>query len=287
MVYLVFANRYTGIPLINGALADASPSLTLLNKHYFRVKLTTPFTDAFVSNSKAGLLSYKTPPSKSFCIYNGVDFNRFNNLKQSQTIESELLGKPKGELMVIAMIASFDSRKDYKTVINAAKLLCQENETYVFLLIGGGTDLTKIKNLVPKEILDKQVIFTGKRNDIESILQIVDICILMTNESKHAEGISNAIIEYMSMGKPVIASAGGGTDEIVTHRVTGLLVKPGDTGELVKSIKKLAGSEHLRSKLGENAYHFSRYNFDIHKKTQEYVDLYKKLLQSRIVTAES
>jgi glycosyltransferase involved in cell wall biosynthesis len=79
-----------------------------------------------------------------------------------------------------------------------------------FLLIGDGENIERCKYLV-KDLPTENIKFLGRQNDAESIINIFDIGVLTTNIRIHREGISNSIIEYMAMGKPVIATQGGGT----------------------------------------------------------------------------
>jgi glycosyltransferase involved in cell wall biosynthesis len=280
-VYLAVSNLFSRIPLINGVLADAHANLNLRNKHYLRVKLTTPFSDVFISNSEAGIRSYRTPLRKSACIYNGIDFRRFENLKPMPEIETEVLGNRKEDRIIIAMVATFDERKDYSTLVDAAIKMCPSNKNLVFLLIGNGPTLGPLKNKVPAELIDKQIVFTGRKDDIESILQIIDIGILMTNPDIHGEGVSNSIIEYMASGKPVIASRGGGTDEVIKDGFNGYLVDPKKEDQVKEKLDLLLHNKTLSATLGKNAYKWVREQFDIEKKTQEYINLYDKLSGSK------
>jgi glycosyltransferase involved in cell wall biosynthesis len=280
-VYLSFSNPFGKIPLVNAVLADAHNNLNLSDKHYFRVKLTTPFSTVFVANSKAGINSYKTPPERSVCIYNGIDFDRFQNLRPVSEVEVEILGKNKGSHFIIAMIASFDERKDFQTVIRAAIRICKQNSKLVFVLIGHGPEWEASRSAVPPDLLNTQIIFTGRRDDVESILQIVDVGLLMTNSENHAEGISNAIIECMALGKPVIASRGGGTDEVVLDNFNGFIIEPHSDGQLAERIEAVYKDRDLLARLGKNAYQWVREQFDMDKKTGEYVALYDRLRVSK------
>ena len=80
-IYLSLSNLFTGIPLVNGVIADAYANLDFRDKNYLRVKLMTPFSDVMISNSEAGLKAYRTPKKISVVVNNGVDFGRFENLK--------------------------------------------------------------------------------------------------------------------------------------------------------------------------------------------------------------
>jgi glycosyltransferase involved in cell wall biosynthesis len=278
-VYLSFSNLFTGIPLINAVLADAPVGLNISDKHFLRVKLTTPFSDLFISNSKAGIVAYNTPRYKSVCIYNGIDFGRFENLRPEKEMRSEILGYGSENKFVISMVASFDERKDFGTLVNAAVKLCSNGTSFVFLLIGAGPLLEKLKSSVPGKFLqNKQIIFAGKRNDVESVLQIVDVGVLMTNAKNHGEGVSNSIIECMASGKPVIASSGGGTDEVIVNGFNGYLIDPGNEEQLMEKIEKLYNDRTLLKTLGMNAGAYARDRFELENKTTEYITLYRNLI---------
>ncbi|HZK65544.1 MAG TPA: glycosyltransferase [Puia sp.] len=273
-IYLSVSNLFTGIPFINGVLADASDHLNLLDKHYLRVKLTTPFSDVFVSNSEAGIRAYRTPVGRSICIYNGVDFNRFENLRPAPEMEQEMLGGPKGDRIVMGMVAGFDDRKDYGTLIGAAIKMCMARKDLVFLLIGSGPLLEILKSRVPEQFLNTRIIFAGKRSDIESILQVIDIGLLIT----YYEGISNAIIEYMAMGKPVIATRGGGTEELVKDGLNGYLVAQSSEAQVMGKLDLLLNDKENRMRMGIHARNWVREKFEIKNKTVEYMELYKSLI---------
>src|SRR5260370_35177098 len=65
-------------------------------------------------------------------------------------------------------------------------------------------------------------------------------------------GSPTKLFEYMAMGKAIVASALDQIGEVLEHGRTALLVKPGDPGELVEAIKRLAANERLRIELGRN-----------------------------------
>ncbi len=273
-VYLSFSNLFTGIPLVNGIIADAFADLNLSDKNYLRVKLVTPFTDIFISNSEAGIRAYHLHPDKAVVINNGIDFGRFENLNPIDEVEKEMIGGPKEGRIILGMIAGFDGRKDFGTLINAAIKICSERKDLVFLLIGGGPDWESLKSRVPDDLINKQIVLTGKRSDVESIIQIFDIGMLIT----FYEGISNAIIEYMALGKPVIATNGGGTSELVIDGVNGYLVERRNESQIIEKMKLLIDDGELRMKMGRNGSQWVRQQFDLNKKTNEYIRLYKKLL---------
>ena len=88
---------------------------------------------------------------------------------------------------------------------------------------------------VPAELFDNQIYFLGMRDDIESILQLTDVGLLITAP---CEGLSNSVIEYMAAGKPVIASEGGGTDELVKNGDR-ILIKNKNSEQLINKLEIL------------------------------------------------
>ena len=76
-VYAIPACKLLNIKLINGMVVDTPVKKNILNKNWLRARLTFPFSDLIIGNSKAGLIAYKAPTKKSRCIYNGMDFERF------------------------------------------------------------------------------------------------------------------------------------------------------------------------------------------------------------------
>jgi len=276
-IYISAANFFSRIPFVNGVIADAPNGLTLSNKNYFRLKLTTPFSDVIIGNSKAGIKAYKSPAYKSVCIYNGINFNRFGNLPPAAGIEKQFWSDGKNGKSVIAMVAAFERRKDYHTFAEAAIKLCTADPQINCFMVGDGEDLVSVKSMIPPELLGTQILFLGKRNDIEAILQIIDIGILCTNTSVHGEGVSNSLIEYMAAGKPIIATRGGGTDEVVHDGINGFLVDYKNAGQVVSRVNQLLHDKQLATKMGTNGYSYVREQFDIGRMTNQYIEVYKRL----------
>ncbi len=278
-MYITLANIFIKKNIINGFIASAGTNLNFFDRGYLYVKLLSPFCNIIVSNSKAGLKAYNISTRKGRCIYNGVDFSRFQKLLPPKDVEFLLFGEPKGEKFISVMVAAFEERKDYKTMLEAAIKLSIANPNAIFFFVGSGTNFSIIRKATPNELIDRQIFFLGRRNDVESILQICDVGLLISNDAVHGEGISNSIIEYMASGMPVIATKGGGTAEIVLNGITGFLIDPKDANQIVETIQLLMNDSNLRKIMGTNGIKFVHSQFDLVTKTKEYLELYKELLK--------
>jgi glycosyltransferase involved in cell wall biosynthesis len=147
------------------------------------------------------------------------------------------------------MVGALHDRKDYKTYILAAKYMLQKRNDVIFLIVGDGPNAEKCKELAGED-LGKGIIFLGNQKDVESIINVFHIGVLTTNQTIHGEGISNAIMEYMALGKCVIATNGGGNKEIVEHEITGYLINQSSDYELVKQIEFLLENPEKLKEMG-------------------------------------
>lgn len=266
------------IKLVNGMVVDTPVKRNISNKYWLRAKLTFPFSNKIIGNSEAGLIAYNAPSNKKVRIYNGMDLDRFEGLKDPAFLLKEFIPESGPDAFIIGMVAAFEDRKDYSTLIESAISLLDWNPAIHFILVGDGTNMQKIRRQIPKE-LQAKVIFLGRRSDVEAVVNFFDVGVLLTQSKVHGEGISNSIIEYMAMGKPVIATRGGGTDEVVVDKVNGFLIDPSNSEQLVKTIQMLYNDRDLCVKLGEAGRRRVEKLFDLKIMIQNYVMVYKNVLK--------
>jgi len=126
--------------------------------------------------------------------------------------------------------------------------------------------------------LNENVYFLGYRNDVDEVIQIFNIAVLLTNSDIILEGISNAILEAMAVGIPVIASEGGGTNEIIKNNITGILVKPKRPEETAKAIIDLLGDKKKAKKISDSAKISVRQMFNLQKYVKNYEKIYRELI---------
>lgn len=267
------AKKLLNIKLINGNIANAPRNLNIWNKDFFRAKLTFPFSNVIVGNSNAGLKAFKAPKSKSISIPNGFDFERIKSIEKAKVIKEKY---NLGTNLVIGKIAAFTNRKDYETFITAAHLVLQIRDDVIFFAIGQGPNFEKIKASVPLAIRDK-IVFTGLILKVESLINIFNIGVLATNIDVHGEGISNSIMEYMALGKPVIATEGGGTNEIVLDGETGFLVPAKSPEVLANKMLELLENQKKAEQMGRAGKNRIDDHFNLAKMTLDYLKLYGRL----------
>ncbi|MEP7108285.1 MAG: glycosyltransferase [Ferruginibacter sp.] len=275
----IFLKLYTGKKLISSMIARVIPYRSLRDKDYRRALYTFPFTDFITSNTKAGIERYHAPKSKSICIYNGFNFERSKNLHRSEILRKQHNLENK---FVVGMVAAFAERKDHETFIAAAlSLLKKFPGKIAFILVGYG-DIEEPRRKQSGEHLQKDIIFTGQCDFVEEYINIFDVGVLCTNSSFHGEGISNAILEYMAIAKPVIATDGGGTREIVIANVTGFLIKPKQPILLEDKIIHIMNNRDEARVMGLKGQQRIKEHFSIEGMCHSFINVYEKLLGKAI-----
>jgi glycosyltransferase involved in cell wall biosynthesis len=264
--YLVPVCTLLRIKLINGMVVDSPVKRNISNKYYLRAKLTFPFSDLIIGNSHAGLEAYRAPERKSVVIFNGFDFKRTGNIPDQSVIRDELGIKTK---YLVGMVASFGIYKDYASFFKAGQLLLEKRDDITFIAIGNKTDSEESKSLIDEKYADRFRLI-GRRSNPEAYMNAMDICVLST----FTEGISNSIMEYMALSKPVVATDGGGTKEIVEDGRTGFLVAQSNPPQIAEKLTLLLNDPELRSRMGDKGRERVASVFSIEQMTGKYVELY-------------
>jgi glycosyltransferase involved in cell wall biosynthesis len=142
-----------------------------------------------------------------------------------------------------------------------------------FLAVGDGPELKRIKKRVADEKISN-VVLAGRRKDVERLIAASDIGLLCT----WTEGISNSIIEYMALGKPVIATdQKGGSRELIDDGMTGYCTRR-DVNSVTGLVNKLLNNTELRIRMGKRGKERIWTRFSIIRMGKEFQLLYEDVL---------
>lgn len=269
--YAAPISRFLKIKCIGSYIVDCNnPKFPSLN--YFAKHIGFLLCEKIVSNSKAGHISYKTPKGKQVVIYNGFDKRRMLGVKSKMILLNEFGINVNSR--IVSMAARFDKQKDFDTFIKSCQLLRKKRNDFYAFCIGQGELLDETKNRLNENDSD-YIKFTGFRNDIESFTNASSIGVLCTNSKHHGEGISNSILEFMAFSKPVIATVGGGTKEIIENGENGFLIEPFDAENLADKMDVLLNDDQLFKEMSSFAKKTIDYKFGLERMTKEFIELYK------------
>ena len=262
-----------GARFINGFVRSAMSGLSLRDKDYLLGKLTYPFSDAVVSNTHAGLRAFNSPPAKSICIHNGIDLARFAGLAGPAEARRALgITTPH----VVGMVASFTQYKDFQAFFALADLVLSRRDDVTFVAVGEGPLMAPFQ---ARYLGHPRVRLLGRRADAEQVVNAFTLGVLLSIRSN--EGISNAIMEYMALGKPPIASRSDGNAELLGSEGEGYLVDNADTAGIARIVEQLLDDVPLRARLGAAAQARIANEFSLEKMTGAWLALYRRLAARR------
>lgn len=181
--------------------------------HLYR-SLVCHLSPYILSNSLAGLrVNNLKPGDRRFILYNGVETKFRNNLskKEKEDLKKRLIpGYNNNPGFVYISVANFVPYKDYFTILRSLSRL-KERQHFYYFIVGDGPMRPAIEAQISDFILRENVILVGRTENVNKYLFASDMMI----HSSRGEGISNAILEGMHAGLPVIATDVGGVPEIV------------------------------------------------------------------------
>jgi glycosyltransferase involved in cell wall biosynthesis len=212
-------------------------------------------------------------PEKVRVIHNGIDINKFQVSR-----DRDRLFPGVGDAKLIVLVGNMHTDvKGHPWLIEAASTVVRDFPSARFVFVGDGERRVDFERQVAKLGLAMNFMFMGRRSDVAEILACCDIALLPSR----AEGLSNAVLEYMAAGLPVIASRVGGNVELIQDGVTGLLVPPEDSRALSAALIRLLRDPALARQTAENGHEFVVRNVSFERLVNEVDALYTDLLAER------
>jgi glycosyltransferase involved in cell wall biosynthesis len=234
--------RALGIPIVDGTIRSGIAARRRSTLH----RLSRLGASLIVANSSAGLSAWGVDPAKGRVVYNAFDPER---LSLCETTTERTPSFSAG--CTVVMTGRMMPHKDFSTLIAAARRLDDEAPgRWRFLLLGNGPQRSQLVQEAGPLVHRGVVSFVDPGLEVLPLVREADIGVLMSDESQHREGCSNAIMEYMSCRLPVVCSAGGGNPELVLAGITGTLVPAGDSSALADALQYLHEHPDVAHRLG-------------------------------------
>jgi sugar transferase (PEP-CTERM/EpsH1 system associated) len=209
-------------------------------------------------------------PAKLVCIPNGVDTERFRPGRDTAIRQELGVGD---EEFVAGFVGRLDPIKNLEGFITSVRLLNRDGLKVRLVIAGNGPERARLENSFKAVSLDPRPLLIGQRPDADRLYRMFDVFVL----NSIAEGMSNALLEAMASGLPVICTAVGGNIELVEHNFSGLLIPPNDPAALAGAIRHCAGSRELRERYGAHAREAADNRFSLDGMIQRYASLYESV----------
>lgn len=215
------------------------------------------------------------PARRITVIPNGVDARPFLQRSPEARARARDAGSASPGDLVIAHVGSLSPEKNHGALIRTASALRDADVPVRLWLIGDGPERSGITRMAREAGLDDQTWIAGVRGDVATLLSGADLFILPSL----TEGMPAAVIEAGLSGLAVVAFNVGGTDEVVSDGVTGLLVPAGDEEALQAAALRLARDAGARRAMGEAA-RAACAQYEIGRVAASYADVYAKILDA-------
>ena len=240
----------------------------------------TRFADWVVPNSKSGgdyLVARGINPKNVRVIYNGINLERLNPEEAKVASIKKEMGVPEDGL-VVGISASLTPTKDHATFLRAAQMVSLEYPQVRFAILGDGPLYPELAEMTEELGIKSKVSFLGNQTDVGPYISSFDIACL---SSSGPEGCSNAILEAMALGKPVVATDAGGNKELVEHGKNGFIVPVGDHASLAEAIKTCISQPEMTTKMGKRGKAKIQSRFSMERMVQDYEKLYAETLNAK------
>jgi glycosyltransferase involved in cell wall biosynthesis len=240
-------------------------------------------TERIVTNSSGVQEFYASrglPANKFVVIPNGIAAPALESVavRPDHLLREELLAELRlaADARLIGAVGRLWPQKRVKDLIWAADLLKSTRDDTHLLIVGDGPQRWRLTRYAEQNDVLDRVHFLGERSDVPRLMQSFDVLWL----GSEYEGQSNAILEAMSAGIPVIATDIPGNRDLVIDSETGYLVPVGERFEFTRRTHWLLDDESLRRRLGDAGSERVATEFTVEKMVGRHAELYRELAGS-------
>lgn len=277
--FVLLALLGTKIPVISSERLD--PALISWPRKVLRWLLLPTTTAHVVQTQHIKQYYNKQIQKKTHIIYNPVNENVFQvkvdglKVKEGEEVKDGVEVKGEGlkikdeRLNRIISVGRLYPQKNQKMMIEAFAKIAPKFHEWSLVIYGEGYLREDLESLVERLKVKDKVLLPGRcETVIEEVAKSKVFCL-----SSDYEGMSNAMIEALCVGTPVVSTKVSGTDELIQDGENGLLVDIGDTEGLAQAFERLLSNQELREQLGKEGQKLAT-----QFKTDTIVDLWEKLV---------
>lgn len=266
--------RFAGVPVVIACQNQLGDLLTP-NQNRAEVANFRYVCDRVVCNSRAAadrLEKLGVPKKKLVLIPNGIIDEAFREA-------TPVLPARPGWLRIGVVGRMNDPVKNQDGFLRAAAQVAAHHPSVEFVLAGDGPLRPALEKLAAELRISERVLFLGDRRDVPEVLASLDVAVVPS----HSESLSNSILEAMAARRAVVATAVGGSPEVIHDGETGLLVPKRDDGALATAIDRFIMSAELRLRCGEQARRLAL-DYSLDRLRERHEALYAQVLAEKLGT---
>lgn len=237
------------------------------------LRLASPAVSAMIANSRAAGEAARgrewLARSKLRIVHNGVE------AAPERGADTGLGVPPAPTGGRVGIVANVRPVKRIGDLVEAFARIAGEHADTDLVIVGGG-DTADILAGAQRLGIENRIRLTGQLEEPREWIRTFTVGVLCSE----SEGLSNAVLEYMQAGLPVVATDTGGNPELVSDGRTGLLVPVGDPAALAAALGKLLGDPALARRMGDAGARKLAEEFGVDRMLNAHLALYRELLDA-------
>lgn len=188
----------------------------------------------------------------------GIDTELYHPISPRPVVEGF------GGNFVVEYSGLFGPKYDFGTLLEAARIVGERANDVLFFIRGDGELRSEIVKRAERSSNVRVSTTIVSQGQLVEYLNSADVLVCPLVDTKEASmGIPSKVIEYLSVGKPVVCSAKGDTERIINGNAAGIVVKPGDSEALASALLKLHDDRTLCEEYGGNARSLAENEFSL------------------------
>ncbi len=277
LTYLFHADMIGRLALHSATSAPIVPFLRTTYNHpkYFIARilewLTKPLVRQYLANSDAVKDFYikhiGVHPEKITVIPNGIDTDFFDNIQPDPMLRKALGITP--DDFVIICVANLHPNKGHCYLLQAFEAVYKKHPETYLLIVGDGVECDPLKNQMHGYASKNNISFLGRRTDVPELLKISNLFVLPTL----FEGQSNALMEAMASGLPVITTDIPENQVLIKNNSNGILVSTQNSSALIGAIQYIMRNTGMNEQLSEEAERTIKDFFSLEKITVKWENI--------------
>jgi glycosyltransferase involved in cell wall biosynthesis len=249
--------------------------------HFFLNRRLRPLFDSFIVVAEAVrdavVRNDHLPTSRIVTIYNGVDTRRFAVPTREQRNAARAHLGFAADDFVVGMVAGFRPEKNHDVFFEGLERSRASIPGLKVLAVGAGPLLDAFREKTGSTAIGACTVFTGDVTDVVPYLWAMDVGCLTSGSN---EGFSNAIIEQMSVGLPMIVTGVGGNAEAVIEGESGRVIPPRDAAALAHALIGMRSDPAAVAGMGRAARRRVEERFSLERMCAEHAQLYRSLCRA-------
>jgi len=266
--------KQLGIPLVR-TIGDIRPPAENFFNKWLHLKATDYFIFTSESNRTRFVSVWPEIMEKSEIVLGGLDLDLFYPIEKSEKLLNQI--NIKSGTKIVGFVGRLSKTKNLPTFIRTAALVKNKLPEVKFLISGKEFSVSReeIKTMADTLNLTDSLLFLDRHDPVQEVISIIDVGIISSNDS---EAISRIGMEYLSLGKPVIATDVNVLPEIIKNGENGFITNTEDPHSMAEAVIKLLTDEKLYQKISKNNIESSKERFDYLKEAEKTVSIYESLI---------